>query len=144
MTFSAGERYATDDEKEAAERNDPFAPGDGVLRAIGRELTARGFVLTEFDGSEWCAEVHVLSNEDNKPYGLRIGPYDDEWHLSIDAPKRRTAVEKDPELTSLVECIDASLRSLEHLSNVRWHNADDWEAGRSDASWEHPTANTVA
>lgn len=111
-TFDGGEAYATADERMRIETDGPSAGGEGVLMAIVDALRARGVATNPVEPEDYgYMTVITVAGED---VILRVGSWggEYEWLLFVEAPSGTVPPE-----------VDAALRSLDNVRNVRWINA---------------------
>jgi hypothetical protein len=111
-TFEGGHTYATADEKLRIETDGPSACGEGMLLAIVDALRAKGAQTNPIEPESYGYMTVVgVGGED---VVLRVGSWgrEFEWTLYVESPSGKVAPE-----------IDAALRSLVDVRNVKWINA---------------------
>jgi hypothetical protein len=132
VSFVGGERYVSKgDVTPGAELTRASC---AILEQVAAGLRERGITPGEIVLEAWGALLEVGHGSDQ----LRVcgGQRGDDWLLY--ATHGSGGIVDTPQARALLAAIDATLKHLPGIENVRWHRAEDWAVGREDQGVAEP------
>ncbi|MBA3819316.1 MAG: hypothetical protein H0X17_10520 [Deltaproteobacteria bacterium] len=113
-TFAGGAPYATEAERAARREAGPYPLGEGILAALAAELRRRGLGTSAIDARDYAVDMRLTLEA--QAAVLVLGAIGDHaWTLSVDAQGG------GPGPRDLLPHVDAALRSLDGISELKWH-----------------------